>query len=452
MVPLRIAFLCSISATAGLGLLGGAPAAAQQPGYKLALTAPEAQLMFRLAAEEADRQEHSAWIGVRMTPIPAPLAAHIGDDGLMIGNIAIDSPADKAGLQQYDVITRFNTTPISGMESLLGAVAESQIGKAARIEIIRNGESKTIEIMPENRPSGRWEMKFKYEEPAADLHSMDMRGKRLRRGPGGTWMMEDLGPMNMPDLFHGFGQGPFGSGGSFNFGLVPPGMPPLPQGHAFRFFMDNMDADDESSTLSFSMTQDGQTLSVQRDDKGRYTVESTDEQGNKQRAEYDSAEEFRNNDPDNYQTFRQATARNRMFLGVTPPRQQIPGLRQDFQEQLQKMIDESRRQAEEAQRMLDRSRRADQAERDQQAQPDDRRERRPRRERRERMPEPPQQQRAEGSQRVQDETLSVKIADGRITVREARDGKVNTHRFDSEAQLKEQNPDLYERIKPLLTD
>ena len=61
-------------------------------------------------------------IGVRCTPIPAPLAAHLERDGLMIANISEGSPADEAGLKRYDVVVSFGGRGIVEMDDLLEAI------------------------------------------------------------------------------------------------------------------------------------------------------------------------------------------------------------------------------------------------------------------------------------------------------------------------------------------
>jgi hypothetical protein len=292
----------------------------------------------------------------------------------MVGNIAVGSPAEKAGLQQYDIMLRFNGETIEEMDDLVAAVQDAGADTPVKVELLRGGKPLTIEITPTKRPADP-SVEFKFAEPDADIQSMQFRGKRLRPGPGGNWLLEDFGQFTLPPgvmqmLPYGFFQhvpAPGGGGHAFqfHFGPAPTGPGGMnvfrfsPGGVGsgampFQFFMEDLE-DDDGAQVSISINENGRGLSIQRDADGVYTVEKT-ENGKKESATYDSEDDFRESDPDAYARYRQFRAGNHNIISVRPPAGQMRGLQKDFQEKLEQMIRESKQQMEDAQKLLDEAR------------------------------------------------------------------------------------------------
>ncbi|WP_234028458.1 S1C family serine protease [Lentibacillus sp. Marseille-P4043] len=69
------------------------------------------------------------------------------DGGMVIANVEAGSPADKAGLQQFDVITKINDKKITSLLDLRKYMySETNIGDKINLEIYRNGKQKTIQL------------------------------------------------------------------------------------------------------------------------------------------------------------------------------------------------------------------------------------------------------------------------------------------------------------------
>ncbi|MGY0693651.1 S1C family serine protease [Virgibacillus sp. FSP13] len=69
------------------------------------------------------------------------------DGGMVIANVEAGSPADKAGLQQFDVITKINDKKITSLLDLRKYMySETNIGDKINLEIYRNGKPKTIQL------------------------------------------------------------------------------------------------------------------------------------------------------------------------------------------------------------------------------------------------------------------------------------------------------------------
>ena len=89
------------------------------------------------------------WIGISIKPAPHPY------QGILVSRITKDSPAEKAGFAAGDIITKFNTSPISSATNLSRIIAESRLGELLNFEILRNDQIMTIQVsaaeMPEEK-------------------------------------------------------------------------------------------------------------------------------------------------------------------------------------------------------------------------------------------------------------------------------------------------------------
>ena len=89
------------------------------------------------------------WLGVQITPVSKEIAESLGlpdEKGAFISNINLDGPSKAAGLQEGDVILKFNNNEIYKMTDLPRVVAESDVGSTAIIEIWRKNKLITIQV------------------------------------------------------------------------------------------------------------------------------------------------------------------------------------------------------------------------------------------------------------------------------------------------------------------
>jgi serine protease Do len=87
------------------------------------------------------------WLGVQITPVTKAIAESLGlpdEKGAFISNINPEGPSKKAGLQEGDVILKFNNNIINKMTDLPRVVAEADVGSLAIVELWR--KNKVIEI------------------------------------------------------------------------------------------------------------------------------------------------------------------------------------------------------------------------------------------------------------------------------------------------------------------
>lgn len=89
------------------------------------------------------------WIGVRIQDVPDEVAASLGMDdamGALIAGVTESGPADKAGLQEGDVVVAFNGQAVETMRELPQVVADTPPGDEVDVVVMRDGERVTLRI------------------------------------------------------------------------------------------------------------------------------------------------------------------------------------------------------------------------------------------------------------------------------------------------------------------
>ncbi len=90
------------------------------------------------------------WLGVQIQPVSAGIADSLGmkkAEGAIVDSAQAGSPAAKAGLQPGDVITAVNGTSVKDARGLARQVAGLAPDSAVKLDVLRNGESRTVSVM-----------------------------------------------------------------------------------------------------------------------------------------------------------------------------------------------------------------------------------------------------------------------------------------------------------------
>jgi len=98
------------------------------------------------------------YLGVSVQDITSTLAEHFElkeRKGALVADVVPDSPADKAGLQNGDIITKFNGKTVNDARHLKLTVATVPPGEKVKTEVLRDGDRKTIEVTITKRPGDR---------------------------------------------------------------------------------------------------------------------------------------------------------------------------------------------------------------------------------------------------------------------------------------------------------
>jgi serine protease Do len=98
------------------------------------------------------------YIGAGIQGLTANLAHTFGADsnasGVLVSHVKKDGPADAAGIEQGDIIRRYNSVAVDRVGQLLRVVGESRPGSRVDVEILRDGEPRTLQIEVGTRDSG----------------------------------------------------------------------------------------------------------------------------------------------------------------------------------------------------------------------------------------------------------------------------------------------------------
>lgn len=89
------------------------------------------------------------WLGVRIQPVTPEIAESLGMDeakGALVAGVIKGGPVDDGSVLPGDVIIRFDGKDIKDMRDLPRVVAESPVGKAVDVVIVRKGVEQTVKV------------------------------------------------------------------------------------------------------------------------------------------------------------------------------------------------------------------------------------------------------------------------------------------------------------------
>ena len=151
-----------------------------------------------------DEERPSAWFGVRVTPPGPALTYQLGlaDRGLLITNICKNSPAERCGLQRFDVVVSFDGAPIAQQSDLSGRI--QQLGPQAKVSVLvlREAEERILDTQLAAWPESS-KLEWVYEEAPTVVwrDKIDVGGHILKILPSGDVGFEPLDVQNMPRQF-----------------------------------------------------------------------------------------------------------------------------------------------------------------------------------------------------------------------------------------------------------
>jgi len=89
------------------------------------------------------------YLGVTIQGVNADMAKAFGlteGGGALIGDVAPNSPAAKAGLQRGDIVLELNGQNVNGPDDLSVRVSQMAPGAVAHLQIVRNGQMKDVDV------------------------------------------------------------------------------------------------------------------------------------------------------------------------------------------------------------------------------------------------------------------------------------------------------------------
>lgn len=105
----------------------------------------------------ADRSE-MAYLGLEAEPLHPALASHLPStpthgQGVLVAYVEPDSPADKAGLKEHDVLISYDDQKLFAPEQLAKLVRADKPQREITLGIVRGGKSQQVKLTLGSRPN-----------------------------------------------------------------------------------------------------------------------------------------------------------------------------------------------------------------------------------------------------------------------------------------------------------
>jgi len=117
------------------------------------------------------KSSQRGWLGVSTQDMTHRLARSMKvttETGALVNNVVEDSPAEKAGIKEEDIIVEFNAKKIDDADDLIRAVRETKPGTSANIVVMRENEKKTLSATLGKLP--RSERSYSFTVPPVPPH------------------------------------------------------------------------------------------------------------------------------------------------------------------------------------------------------------------------------------------------------------------------------------------
>ena len=96
------------------------------------------------------------WLGVSIQDVTEELAESFGltsTEGVLVGDITPNSPAESSGMQRGDVIIKYQGKDIKDVSDLRNMVAQTAVGTKASVEVLRSGKPEHLTITIGEQPA-----------------------------------------------------------------------------------------------------------------------------------------------------------------------------------------------------------------------------------------------------------------------------------------------------------
>jgi hypothetical protein len=110
-------------------------------------------------AKEGGKSRKEPYLGVITEAVPESLAAHLNlsGKGLLVARVQSDSPAEKAGIKQYDILLEFKGEKVGSPEQLKELVVKAKPGTDAGAVLLHAGKPTKLVVVVGEREAGKLE-------------------------------------------------------------------------------------------------------------------------------------------------------------------------------------------------------------------------------------------------------------------------------------------------------
>jgi serine protease Do len=97
----------------------------------------------------APRNPNAGFLGAKLSPVTDELADQLKldtQDGVVIVEVVGDSPAEKAGLRQGDVIRQMDDKKIDDVQTFVGFMRETKPDQQVKMGVMREGKMQDLNV------------------------------------------------------------------------------------------------------------------------------------------------------------------------------------------------------------------------------------------------------------------------------------------------------------------
>ena len=107
-------------------------------------------------ATQPTTQPTGGFFGARLANMDDRMADQLGIDvetGVLVGELLPDSPAEKAGVEEHDVIQKIDGQPVKALPDLQKILRTTKPGQEVTFTVVRGKETKDIKVTLGTRPA-----------------------------------------------------------------------------------------------------------------------------------------------------------------------------------------------------------------------------------------------------------------------------------------------------------
>ena len=130
------------------------------------------------------KTERGTWLGIGMDPVQEVVRAQLPlapEEGVVVSHVMVDSPAQKAGLSENDILVRFDEQIIVEPAQMRKLIAMKKPGDTVKLAYIRKGERKetTVTLIEHEFEASRPDASMPWLQPFQRWQGLDNAARSM---------------------------------------------------------------------------------------------------------------------------------------------------------------------------------------------------------------------------------------------------------------------------------